>query len=163
MLSKYKDAIASIGSIATAIGVIGALYFSIQNTIIQPRKPALDMLTTKTTENTERLIIYNGGTGPCVELFIHYPDEFDKVTQIVNYETSWHTNKEFKNDKLQFNPRIYDEFKTYYHCEKGNCIIDAGFLAPNKVFPLEFTSKKRNINVNVTCIDIEENIIILKN
>jgi hypothetical protein len=95
-LQTYKDHIASIGAIATALGVIAALFFSINSLILKPQKPKIDLLKAKISEQEERLVIYNGGTGPCVELSIEFPDKFIDVAQIVNYEISWHTNMAYK-------------------------------------------------------------------
>lgn len=160
LLQKYKDQITSIGSIATALGVLIALGFSVNSLVVRPKKPKLDLLKTKVSEKIERLVIYNGGNGACAELSVKFPETLS-VAQIVNYETSWHTNAEFKDGKVQFSPRVFAPFPNNLICKNGNCTIDAGFLKPDGVFPIQVVRNSENSNdieITVSCINAKESI-----
>lgn len=162
-LKKYKDYISSIGSIATAVGVVAALFFSVNGLIIEPKKPIIDLLKTKIAEQEERLIIYNGGSGACVALSIEFPNIFLGITQIVNYENSWLTNTELKNGMLQSSARAFYVFKQENICKNNSCIIDAGFLKSNGTFSLVFKkdfNKTGEAKVVVSCINSKKSITL---
>lgn len=160
-LTKHKDAITSIGAIFTALGVITALGFSAYNIVAKPKKAILDIMTTKMDQNRERVIIYNGGDGPCVEMFIKYQNKFF-VQQIVNYDTSWPTNSMLdEKGQLVSTPRVFTKTGV---CHNQNCFIDAGVLKPNSIYALEFSRNQNtqtsNEQITITCINTEKKIQI---
>lgn len=159
-LTKHKDAITSIGAIFTALGVITALGFSVYNIMDKPKKAILDIMTMKMDNNRERVIIYNGGDGLCVAMFIKYKNKF-RVQQIVNYDTSWPVNTKLENGTLSSLPRAFPDIG---ECHDQDCFIDAGVLKPNSIFTLDF-SKNTNAQtsseqITITCINTEKKIQI---
>lgn len=162
-LTNYKEEIVAIGYVFTSLGVLMALGFSVYSLVPKPKKPVIDILATRIDNNRERLVIYNGGDGPCVEMHIRYKDRFSDVRQIVNYDISWHVNAKPTEDgkKLFFPSRIFSQIGT---CDNNNCHIDAGVLKPNMIFAMEFTKNmnSESENILVTCINIEKKIQIFR-
>ncbi len=133
---KYKDHISSIG-------VIVAIFFSSLALLSNPKEPDL-VVSSEKIQNKTRVVIYNGGDGPCAGFKIKYPNHFDSVEQIVQYQESALPNKKLStNDKgetvIVYPAKVPD---TLEKCKSESCIINGEFLKPNQAIALDFYKKK---------------------
>lgn len=116
----------------------------------KPKRPNLVLQKEKIQDNISRIIIYNGGDGPCAEFKISYQNDFDYVEQIVQYQESVITNAKIVGDKIVLPPSAHTPVGI---CENNNCKIHGGFLAPNQVFALSIKHKNTNTEITASCID----------
>ncbi|WP_133541017.1 hypothetical protein [Idiomarina aquatica] len=133
---KYKDHISSIG-------VIFAIVFSLLALLSNPKEPDL-VVSSEKIKNKTRVVIYNGGDGPCAGFKIKYPNHFNSVEQIVQYQESALPNKKLStNDKdelvIVYPARAPD---TLEKCKIESCIINGEFLKPNQAIAFDFYKKK---------------------
>ena len=161
-LDNNKDRIVSISSILSSLGVIVTMYVAVDALVISPNKPALDILSTPVNEHYERIVIYNGGKGACVELKVTLSDEdhIGTIAQIINYEESWNTGKHSKGSTIVTKARYFDYFNKSSICREGVCTVDAGYLGVGKVFPIQISKANNPVKVQASCIGaLEEQMI----
>ena len=88
---KYKDHISSIG-------VIVAIFFSSLALLSNPKEPDL-VVSSEKIQNKTRVVIYNGGDGPCAGFKIKYPNHFDSVEVIFDCLNCKEQKRGYKNKK----------------------------------------------------------------
>jgi hypothetical protein len=156
---RHKDFIGAVGGVFSSLGVVIALSFSIYSLTPKAKEPVIDLTVTKLREGEQRLVIYNGGNGPCVELKVSYKaNQFDVVKHILNYKTSSvvDAKHDSKTGRISYPAQVLYPLGV---CKGNECTIKAGFLAPGNVFPLSFFGKGSS-KVSVQCSSIEESIEI---
>ena len=152
---KHKDFIGAVGGVFSSIGVLVALVFSIYSLVPKAKEPVIELVSTQLNETEKRLVIYNGGTGPCVELKVFYKNnQFSEVKHILNYKTSSVVDAKYdpKTKRISYPAQILYPLGV---CKGEQCSISAGFLAPGNVFPLSFFGQGAS-DVKVQCSTIEE-------
>lgn len=78
------------------------------------------------------------------------------MQHILNYERSTLVDAKYDNQKQSISfPAQY--LYNIGKCEENTCIIDAGYLAPGKMFPLKFFGKDKS-SIEVVCSGLEEKI-----
>jgi len=156
---RHKDFIGAVGSVFSSLGVVMALCFSIYSLIPKPKEPVIDLAVTRITKDEQRLVIYNGGNGPCVELKVSYEaNQFIEVRHILNYKASSVVDAKHdpKTGNISYPAQVLYPLGI---CNDNTCTIKAGFLAPGDVFPLSFFGSGTS-EVSVQCSSIEESIEI---
>lgn len=156
---KHKEFIGAIGGVFSSIGIVAALGFSIYSLYPKPQSAVIDLFATQLTPNEKRLVIYNGGTGPCVELKVEYKkDKFQEVRHILNYQVSSVVDAKYdeKTDTISYPAQITYPLGV---CSEKTCIINAGFFSPGNIFPLSFFGGEDSL-VHIQCSGIRRNIRI---
>ena len=92
--------ISSVGIIISTVSAIIVMIISINALESKPKRPNLVLLKEKIQNTKSRIIVYNGGDGPCAEFKITYKNEFESVKQIVQYQESVITNAKLKGNKI---------------------------------------------------------------
>jgi hypothetical protein len=148
----------------SAIATIIALIFSSISLYLVfhplPNKPILDVFSSEPQQNGVILFIHNGGTAPCVDLTVTYPNEFAQVEQILNYKNSDLRNSEYKNGSLYFPPQYWI---TNSGCNDAHCKIKVGYLDVNEIIPLHFTFRNETAhahNLEVSCSNQIQTVVI---
>lgn len=155
-LVKFKDHISSVG-------VIVAIVFSSLALLSNPKTPDLVVSSEVIDNLTTRVVVYNGGDGPCAGFKISYSNVYSFVEQIVQYQESALPNKKLDVNKqgetvIAFPARAPDKVG---RCEQEKCKINGEFLAPNQAFALDFkkinTAQKAAV-VNFLCYEDDASI-----
>ena len=163
---KYKDVVGLFTSIFTAFGVISVLIFSMYTVYLAPILPLLDIQVSHRNidKGVERVVIYNGGNGPCNEMYVSYKDVFQQVLQVHNYDDSWLTNTEYRNGILFSKPRVTSVISS--SCKGQDCEIDAGVLKQGRTLTVEFVKNPMinisNKQIEVSCINTSKSVTIFK-
>ncbi|MGB0942683.1 MAG: hypothetical protein ACPGUE_09790 [Marinomonas sp.] len=159
-----REVINGLAAIATSLGVLTALFFSVKDAYFNEKKSTIILSQYKSFSNpaTNELIIYNSGDAPCVNLVITYSNDFKSVSRIHNYPNASLSAVEFdqKTNRLTVPARVTEPLKD---CKKDSCLYYPGYLAPQELLAMSFTGKFDDNKVIASCSDATESIQLVRN